>query len=89
MDLHRSYYYWYKANALIGKRAEQHKNLVTKKPRTHTLQATTILQTLLESTADHMPHKSRTKEDGEKVVAMSLPLSFHWSSTLLEINNLD
>ena len=33
-----------------------------------------------------MPHKSQTKEDGEKVVAMSLPLSFHWSSTLLEIN---
>ena len=33
-----------------------------------------------------MPHKSRTKEDGEKVVAMSLPSSFHWNSTLLEIN---
>ena len=33
-----------------------------------------------------MPHKSRTKEDGEKVVAMSLPSSFHWNSTLSEIN---
>ena len=49
----------------------------TKKPRTHTLQATATLQIVLESTADHMPHKSQTKEDGEKVVAMSLPLSFH------------
>ena len=71
---------------MIGKRAEQHGNLGTKKPRTHTLQATTTLQTVLESTADHMPHKSQTKEDGEKVIAMSLPSSFHWNSTLSEIN---
>ena len=33
-----------------------------------------------------MPHKSRTREDGEKVVAMSLPSSFHWISTLPETN---
>ena len=33
-----------------------------------------------------MPYKSRTKEDGEKVVAMSLPSSFHWNNTLSEIN---
>ena len=33
-----------------------------------------------------MPHNSQTKEDGEKVVAMSLPSSFHWNSTLSEIN---
>ena len=33
-----------------------------------------------------MLHKSRTKEDGEKVIAMSLPSSFHWNSTLSEIN---
>ena len=33
-----------------------------------------------------MPHKSQTKEDGEKVVAMFLPSSFHWNSTLSEIN---
>ena len=33
-----------------------------------------------------MPHKSRTKENGEKVVAMSLPLFSHWKSTLSEIN---
>ena len=77
MGVHRSSFYRYKADALIGKRAEQYGNLGTKKPRTHTLQATT----------DHMPHKSRTKEDGKKVVAMSFPLSFHWNSTLLEIND--
>ena len=86
MGLHKSSYYQYKADALVGKRAEQHGNQGTKKPWTHTLQGTAILRTLLESTTDHMPHKSWT-EDGEKVVAMSLPSSFHWNSTLSEINS--
>ena len=71
---------------MIGKRAEQYGNLGTKKPRTYTLQATATLRTVLESTADHMPHKSRTKDNGEKVVAMSLPSSFQWNCTLSEIN---
>ena len=74
MDLHKSSYYRYKADALVGKRVEQHRNLGMKKPQTHILQAIAIL---LESTTNHMPHKLRTKEDGEKVVAMSLPSSFH------------
>ena len=76
MGLHKSSYYRYKANALIGKHTKQNGNLGTKKPRAHILQETTILRIVLESTADHMPHKSWTKEDGEKVVAMSLPSSF-------------
>ena len=86
LGVHRSSFYRYKADSLIGKRAEQDRKLGTKKPRTHILQATATLRTVLESTVDHMPHKSRTKEDGEKVVAMSLPSSFHWNSTLSEIN---
>ena len=86
MGIYRSLFYRYKADALIGRWAEQQGNLSTKKPRTHTLQATPTLRTVLESIANHMPHKSRTKEDGEKVVAMSLPSSFHWNSTLSEIN---
>ena len=86
MGVHKLSFYRYKAHALIGKRAKQHGNLGTKKPRTHILQTTATLRTILESTADHMPHKSRTKDDGEKVVAMSLPSSFHWNSTLSKIN---
>ena len=77
MGLYRSSYYQYKGDALIGKRAEQHRNLGTKKPQSHILQAIAILRTLLESIANHMPNKSRTKEDGKQVVAMFLPLSFH------------
>ena len=77
MEVHRLSFYRYKADALIGKQAEQHKNLGTKKPRTHILQVIATLWTVLKSTIHHMPHKSRTKEDEEKVVAISLPLSFH------------
>ena len=58
MGLHRSSYYRYKADALVGKRTKQHGNQGTKKPQMHTLQGTAILRTWLESTVDHMPHKS-------------------------------
>ena len=75
--------------AKSGKRAEPHGNLDLKKPRMHTLQATATLRLLLENTADHMPHKSRTLESGEKVVSMCLPSSFHWSDTLPEINEVN
>ena len=77
MGVHKSSFYRYKADVLIGKRAEEHGNVGTKKPWKHILQATATLQTVQETTANHMPHKSQTKEDGEKVVAMSLALSFH------------
>ena len=86
MGLHRSSYYWYRADALSGKQIQHHGNLGSKKPHTHIVQATATLQTLLESTAHHMPHKSRTKEEGEKVEGISLPSSFHWNSTLTNIN---
>ena len=86
MGVYRSSFYRYKAYAFIEKRAEHHGNLGTKKPRTHTFQTTATLRTVLESTPNHMPYRSRTKEDREKVVAMSLPSSFHWNSTLSEIN---
>ena len=76
MDLYRSYYQ-YKAEALVEKNSNQYGNLGTKKLHTHTLQATAILQTLLKSTCNHMLYKSKTKENGEKVVAMFLFLSFH------------
>ena len=74
--IQKSSFYQYKADALIGKRAERHGDLGTKKPGTHTFQATTTLRIVLEITANHMSLKSRTKEDGEKVVAMSFLCHF-------------
>ena len=82
MGLNRLSYYPYKADAMIGKYVEQYKNLNTKKLQIHNFQAIAILQIVLESTINHMPRKIRTKEDGKKVIAMSIPLSFHWNSSL-------
>jgi hypothetical protein len=66
-----------------GMRAEQHG---TKKPRTHILQATATLRLMLEQSADHMPHKTRTLENGENVVSKWLPSAWRWKDTLLELN---
>ena len=62
-------FYRYKDMAKAGKQAEGHGNLELKKPRTHTLQATAMLRTLIVPDADKMPHKTRTLESGEKVPA--------------------
>ena len=58
------------------RKAEEHGNLGSKKPRMHTLQATATLRTILVSDADKMPHKTRTLVSGEKVLAMVLPSAF-------------
>lgn len=79
-------FYRYKHMARDGKQAEAHGNLGSKKPRTHTLQATATLQMMLVSEADKMPHKSRTLESGEKVPAMVLPSGFRWSDKLPQVN---
>ena len=79
-------YYRYKEKARAGKKADVHGNVGSKKPRMHTLQATAILRTLIESDADKMPHKTRTLESGEKVPSMVLPSAFRWSDQLQKIN---
>ena len=79
-------FYRYKGMAKSGKRAEVHGNLGSKKPRTHTLQATATLGGMIENLADRMPHKLRTLETGDRVPAMVLPSSFRWSEALPRIN---
>jgi hypothetical protein len=86
MDVSMATYYRWKVNASSGMRADKHGNVGTVKPRTHTLQATATLQLLLEQSADHMPHKTRTLETREKVVSKCLPSSWQWKDSLLELN---
>jgi hypothetical protein len=73
MGVSRVTYYRWKVNANIGMRADQHGNVGKTKPRIHTLQATVTLRLMLEQSADHMPHKTRILESGEKVVSKCLP----------------
>jgi hypothetical protein len=86
MGISKATYYRWKENAGKGMRAKHHRNLGTKKPCTHTLQAITSLQLMLEQLVDHIPHKMRMLENGEKVVSKCLPSSKQWKDTLLELN---
>ena len=85
----RATFYRYKESAKAGKRAEPHGNLGSKKPRKHTLQATATLRTIVENSADQMPHKTKTLETGERVVSMCLPSSFRWGDALPRINEVN
>ena len=82
-------FYRKKAEALAGRRARHHGNVGQKKPRLHVKQATATLKTLIDNAADHMPHKAKMLTTGEKVVSRSLPSSFKWKDTILEINDIN
>lgn len=69
-------YYKYKEMATLGKQAEGHGNLGSKKPRMHTMQATATLRVMIGDDADRMPNRTRTLNSGEKVPAMVLLSAF-------------
>ena len=68
----RATFYRYKEKSRNDEKAEHHGNLGLKKPRTHTLQAIAILQLLLGSNADQMPHKSRTLPSESSIYASTI-----------------
>ena len=72
----RATYYRYKEMATLGKQAEGHGNLESKKPRMHTMQATATLRVMIGDDADRMPNRTRTLNSGERVPAMVLPSAF-------------
>jgi hypothetical protein len=65
---------------------DQHGNVGMTKLRSHTLQAMGTLRLMLEQTADHMAHKTRTLETGEKVLSKYLTSSWRWKDSLPELN---
>ena len=82
----RATYYRYKEMATLEKQAEGHGNLGSKKPRMHTMQATTTLRVMIGDDADRMPNRTRILNLGERVLAMVLPSAFHWKDQLPKIN---
>ena len=79
-------FYRFQGYVASGVQARPHGNAGLHKSRKQTLQATAILKSLFEKSADHMPHRSHTMPSGEKVVAMVMPASFTWKQTIPEIN---
>jgi hypothetical protein len=56
-----------------GRPAQKHGNSGLLKPRAHIVQATATLKCILDRSADHMPHRSRTLASSEKIVLKVLP----------------
>ena len=79
-------FYRYQKQARANVEAKEHGNIGLAKIRKHTEQATTTLKCILEREADHMPHRMRTIESGEKVVSMILPATFQWKDQIPKIN---
>ena len=72
----RATYYRYKEMATLGKQAEGHGNLGSKKPQMHTMQATATLRVMIGDDANRMPNRTRTLNSGERILAMVLPSAF-------------
>ena len=73
---------------LLGHRSQFHGNLGTKKPREATLQASSILSTIIVPLANAILYKTRTLPSWEKVVQMVLPTGIKWKNILLDINKM-
>ena len=65
---------------------QNHGNTGLCKPRSHTIVATVTLGAILNSYADHMPHKTHVLPFGEKVVAKVLPANFKWKDQILLVD---
>ena len=78
----------YKAKAKANIRGAPHGNLNARKTRTSSVQAIETLRSLLEASADHMPHLSRTLESGEKVRLKVLPTGTQWNQLLATVNEV-
>jgi hypothetical protein len=85
-------FYRYRAYAASGRRAQQHGLLGTQKTSTSTAQALQTMSVILTTTADSMPHRTRTittgVSKGEKVVQKILPSGTKWKNILEEVNKV-
>ena len=79
----------YKAKAKAEVRGAPHGNSNTTKTRTATAQAIQTLRCLLEASADHMPHLTRTLHTGEKVGLKVLPAGTQWNHLLATVNEVN
>jgi hypothetical protein len=66
-------------------RDDQHKSMAIVVYLNHD-PATATLRCILDRSADHMPHRSRTLASGDKVVSKVLPATRKWKESIPELN---
>ena len=89
MGVPETTFYRYAGYVSEGRPAHKHGNSGLIKPRSHTVQATATLRCILDRSADHMPHRSRTLPSGEKVVSKVLPAMWKWKESMSELNTVN
>jgi hypothetical protein len=86
MGVPETTFYHYTGYATDGRSAQKHGNSGFLKPREHSVQTTATLRCILDRSANHMPHRTRTLPSGEKLVSKVLPATWKWKESILEIN---
>ena len=76
MAIPESTFYRYVKHAAENMVAQMHGNIGLRKPRPHTIQATSTLRCILDKSVDHMPHRSRVLTSGKKVVSKVFPTTW-------------
>jgi hypothetical protein len=89
MGVPETTFYRYAGYAVEGRPTQKHGNSGLLKPQAHIVQATAILRCILDRSADHMPHRSRTLPSGEKVVSKVLPMTWKWKKSIPELNTVN
>jgi hypothetical protein len=89
MGVSETTFYRYVGYAAEERLAQKHGNSGLLKPRAHTMQATTTLRCILDRSANHMPHRSRTLVSSEKVVSKVLPTTWKWKESIPELNTMN
>lgn len=85
-------FYRYRAYTASGRRAQPHAGKGRKRTSNSTCQAIQTMSMILTTTADSMPHRTRTKTagalKGKKVVQRILPAGTKWKNILQEVNEV-
>ena len=83
MGVSSSTFYRNAKYAPAGFEAQFHGNTSLRKPKNHTVVATAVVGAILDTHANHMPHKTRVLPTGEKFVAKVLLSRFKWKEQIL------
>jgi hypothetical protein len=89
MGVPKTTFYCYTGYAIDSRAAQKHENSSLVKPRAQTMQAIATLRCILDKSADHMPHRSRTLASGKKVVSKVLPATWKWKESISELNTVN
>ena len=89
MTILESTFYRYAKHAVQNMVAQMHGNTSLCKPRPHIIQATAMLQCILDNSADHLSYRSQVLAFEKEVVSKIQPATWKWKETILKVNEVN